>query len=361
MEQIPSEKELTMHRSKALTFLLFSLLMLTAGLFGCSQPSNTSAALPTLGSTVVSSTTSALQATPVTVISTTASSASSTVAARTMKDDLGNQVTVPENPTKVLALTKNMMDEIYLLGVKPVGKVEEYNNEAALVALPSVSNQANPNLEAIYQLKPDLILANSRQHAQMLEGLKNSGAAVFMIDPNKLSDNPLTDEVVFLGKLLNRNAEAQAYVDRLNTLCKSLQTKLAPSGYKTGLFMMSGDAISVAQPTGVYGALLPSLGIKNIVPKGLPGSDKSTWVAFDAETIVKENPDVILIKASSNEDQANQKILTAFKQNLAWKDLNAVKNNNVFIIPARIAPGNMSMESILESTAKIIYPGGAKN
>ncbi len=348
-----------MKQPRILHVLFLCLALLWLGATGCAQRSGdtrtTAAETPT-----TLAATAAPAATTATTAATAATTAqqSSAVATHTITDDLGNAVQVPDNPRRILALTKNMMDELYELGVIPIGKVEEYQNRPELNALPSVSNQATPNLEAIYQLKPDLVLANSRQHAQMQEGLKSSGAAVVFVDPNKLSKNPLTDEIVFLGKISNRNAEAQKYVDRLNALCKELQGKLAPAGYKTGLFMMSGDSISVAQSTGVFGALLSSLGIQNIVPEGLPGSEKSTWVSYDAETIISKDPDLILLKTSSNEEQANQKILNGFVQNIAWKNLKAIKNSKVFIIPSKIAPGNLSTEDILKSTAKIIYAAG---
>jgi iron complex transport system substrate-binding protein len=343
-----------MSGSKIIKVSLLFVCLIMLVLAGCSAQTSTTAA-PSQ-----TPTTAALSSPPITTSTAPTATAptSPSPVTRLYTDDLGNKVTLPDNPSRVLALTKNMMDEIYTLGITPVGKVEEYTNVAALVALPSVSNQSTPNMEAVYQLKPDLILANSRQHASMLDGLKSSGATVVMIDPNKLSKSPLTDEVVVLGTILNRNSQAQAYMEKLNTVITGLQAKLLPAGYKTGLFMMSGDAISVAQPTGVYGALLPALGIKNIVPEGLPGSDKSTWVAYDAETILKADPDIIMIKSSSNDAQANQKILDTFMQNVSWKDLKAVKNSKVFVIPSKIAPGSLSTEDILKQTAKIIYPAG---
>lgn len=274
-------------------------------------------------------------------------------------DDLGRNVEVPSKPERVLALTKNMMDELYELGVTPVGKVEEYKNRPDLKALPSVSNQDSPNLEAIYQLKPDLILANTRQHAQILEGLEKSGSAVVFIDPSKMNQDPLTDEVVLLGRILNRPDEAQAYVQRLNELSEDLQARISPAGYKTGLLLMGTESsMTAAQPTGVFGALLSRLGIENIVPKGLPGSGKSTWVAFDAETIIQENPDLIILRSNSKDKNEQENLKQSFIQNLQWSSLKAVQNGNVFILPPGISPGNCSNEDALQSTAKIIYPDG---
>ncbi len=277
----------------------------------------------------------------------------------TITDDLGREVEIPANPQKVLALTKNMMDELYEIGIIPVGRVEEYKNREELCALPSVSTQQNPNLEAIYELKPDLILANTFQHAQMAEGLEKSGAAVYFIDPTKVANDPWTDRITLMGSLLNREAEASAYLEKLDQLSAELQEKIAPANYQTGLMLLcGGDTISAAQPTGVWGALLVKLGIENIVPSGLPGSDKSTWVTYDAESIIEADPDLIILKASSNDKEQQKKIKSSFMQNPAWKELKAVKNANVYLLPGKYTPGNASNEEILDAAARIIYPQG---
>lgn len=320
-------------RSKKVHIFTISVIGILISLVGCSQQaSSTPGATPS----------------------------SAAIQTRTITDDLDRKVEVPAQPQRVLALSRNFMDELYELGIISIGKVEEYNNRAELNALPSVSNQSTPNLEAIYKLKPDLILANSRQHAQMLEGLVASGAAVVFIDPSKVKNDPLTDRILFIAEVTNRQTEAQAYVKRLLDLCRELQGKIAPAGYKTGLFLQSADGAKSAQPTGFFGLMLGRLGIENIVPTGLPGGEKETWVAFSTETILQKNPDIILLKSSSNDKTENETILNSFLQNTAWKGLKAVKNKKVFVIPAKINSGSISNEDAFKTTAKIIYPEGFK-
>lgn len=282
-------------------------------------------------------------------------SAGSASSVHNVVDDLGRRVRVPNQPQRVLALSRNCMDDLYELGITVVGKVDEYSNRPELKALPSISRQASPNLEVISQLKPDLILANTRQHAQMLESLQATGAAVVFIDPSKVRKDPLTDEITFVGEITGRQSQAQDYVKHLQATCDQLKAKIAPAGFKTSLFMQGGgEGIKVAQPTGFYGLLLVKLGIENIVPKDLPGSSKDTWVSYDAETILQKNPDLILLKSSSNDPSQLQATLNSFLQNPAWKDLKAVKNKKVFVLPGKIQPGGVSTEDALKMTAKII-------
>lgn len=347
-------------------------LVLTGLLTGCKTETVTSTVNSTKTSTLISTITQGLTTTETkTETSTITNTATQTstvtetktitpeTPARTIVDDLGREVTLPETMDKVLVLTRGMMDEVYEIGVVVVGKLEEYNNRPELIALPSVGAQASPNIEAIYALQPDIIIGNSRQHTAMEENLESTGAAVIFLNPNLYDSNPLLGRTEFIAGILNRQAEFIAYKNRIETLCAELTAKVAPSGYKTSLVMMGGsESIQVANPGGPFGALLPSLGIANIIGWDLPGSSESTWIPYNAETIIQQDPDVIVLKTSSNKADANQTILDGFLANPIWQPLSAVANGKVFILPGKAAPGNMNISDILQNIAKIIYAEG---
>ncbi|UNC93275.1 ABC transporter substrate-binding protein [Candidatus Contubernalis alkaliaceticus] len=277
---------------------------------------------------------------------------------RIITDHLQREVEIPEDPQRILALTRNFMEELFELGVTPVGKVEEYNNRLEGTALPSVSNQTTPNIEAIYELAPDLIFANTRQHGEIIDALEGTGAAVVFIDPGMVQEDPLVDRIKFMSEILNRQEEAEAYIAHLDQVSEELRDKISDCSFEKGLILDSGDKISAAQPTGFFGALLYRLGIENIVPAGLPGSGQSTWVDFDAETIIKEDPDLIMLRAASNDENEHKQLLENFLNNTAWQGLKAVEENKVFVLSTKISPGNISNEEALRMTVEIICPEG---
>ena len=275
-----------------------------------------------------------------------------------MVDHLGREVTIPENLERILALSRAYMEDLFELGVTPIGKVEEYTNRPEGVALPSISNQENPNLEAIIQLAPDLIIANTRQHAKLLESLEAVGATVFFVDPNKVIQDPLTDRITLFGEMLGLQDVANEYIQRLDQVSQELREKLTKCNYQTGLLLQGGsETILAAQPTGLYGALWQRLGIENVVPAGLPGAGQSTWVNFDLEAIYEADPDVILIRAAGGGKVSNEEMLNFYLENPQWNQLSAIKNGKIFILPGRVNPGNISNEEALKVTAKALCPG----
>lgn len=288
-------------------------------------------------------------------VSPLASSAAEKPAPRTMVDHLNRTVHLPAKPERVLALTRNFMEEMFALGLAPIGKVDEYVNRPEGKALPNISKQSAPNIEAIINLKPDVIIANTRQHVPMLETLQTTGAAVFFIDPGRSGQDPLTGRIQLLGEILNRSQSAKQYTQQLESASEELKQQVAGQKFLRGIILDgAGDMTKAAQPTGFYGALLQRLGIQNIVSAGLPGANASTWVTFDREAILKASPDVILIKSPGKNKDSQQKLLDAVYGDSAWQETAAVKTRKVFLLPTSVDPGGMDSIEALRTTARIL-------
>ena len=271
-------------------------------------------------------------------------------------DDLDREIVLDSVPTRVLGLARQFMEELIVLGVTPVGKVDEYDNRPELNALPSVGSQNGINIEAILELEPELILANMRQHSDLTDSLEAMGATVFFVDPS-LGDDFFTDRVRLFGRLLDRNEEAEAYAANLAVLIEELRAQVARCGFETGIMVQGGsETIRVAQPTGLYGALFPALEIENIVPTDLPGAGRSTFVTYDLETITQADPDVILIRAAGSGERDLNRLRQFYRESALWQDLRAVREDRLFVLPARVNPGKISSEDALRTTADIICP-----
>ena len=271
-------------------------------------------------------------------------------------DDLDREIVLDSVPTRVLGLARQFTEELFELGVTPVGKVDEYDNRPEGKALPSVGSQNAINIEAILELEPDLILANVRQHSDLTDSLESMGATVFFIDPS-LEDDFFIDRVRLFGRLLDRNEEAEEYAANLAVLKEDLREQVAECGFETGIMVQAGsETIRAAQPTGLYGALFPALGIENIVPTDLSGPGQSTFVTYDLEAITQADPDVILIRAAGSGERDLDRLRQFYRESALWQGLRAVREDQLFVLPARVNPGKISSEDALRTTANILCP-----
>ncbi len=274
---------------------------------------------------------------------------------RTVTDHNGNIVNFPKNPQRVIALNQTIMDGLYEIGIKPIAKIDDYKIRKEGIALPSVGTRANVNIEAIYKLKPDVIIANSRGQGAIYNQLIKTGAAVYMFNPSKLGNQPFYEVPIFLGKLFNKENIAKNRVSFLKNLANKYKNQiLQETSFETGLIIKSLEDISVYQnPTG-YGTLLTTLGIKNVVPDNMPGSSKDAAVRLSIEKIYEQNPDIILIMAPSKNEKENQKIIKRLKKDSKWKYLKAVKKNNIKIMPFKLHPGRSTREVLIKMMAETI-------
>jgi len=271
-----------------------------------------------------------------------------------LKDGLGRTVVLPQNPQRVLALNSNTMEALFNLGFTPVGKVQNYQIRPEGIQLPSVGSQGNINIEAVYKLQPDLIIAHSRQQPHLLEALESTGAAVFYHNPD-LGNIPTLYIVEFLGNLFDRQQYAKNYIDSIQEISKNLSKEISEkTDIKTAIIISDGDTITAAQRSTGYGAVLQMLGLENIVPANLPDSTRSTFVNFDIETILRENPDVVFIVTDSNNDNYNQTVLNKYKNDPMWKWLNAAKEEKIMILPHVVNANRASFADMLKITAQTI-------
>ncbi|PKL29079.1 MAG: hypothetical protein CVV46_02755 [Spirochaetae bacterium HGW-Spirochaetae-2] len=277
------------------------------------------------------------------------------VGSKEIADELGRTVLVPENPQRVLALTSAAMQALYNIGISPVGKVEEFKVSKEGVALPSVGSTANINIESVYALRPDFIIASSRFHAALDESLGQTGAPVYYFDPDRVGEIPVVEVTTYIGALLGKEAIAEQYVQSVFALAEELQDSIMQgTGIKTGIMIQDGDTITAAQSASSYGSMLALLGIGNIVPDSLPGAKKASFVPFGVETILERDPDILFIIASSNDFASNKALLEKFENDAQWKNSTAVRNGRVIILPFSANPNRSTAEDMLRITADAI-------
>ncbi|WP_347490380.1 ABC transporter substrate-binding protein [Desulfoscipio sp. XC116] len=310
-------------------FALAAIMMITMGLAGCGSNSPSQSPSPEQSSGVQ--------------------------AKNTVTDELGREVTIPENPQKILALTSAAMQALFNIGITPVGKVDDYKVTEEGMALPSVGTASSVNIEAVYTLQPDFIIASSRFHAALKEELEQSGAAVYYFDPDKVGDIPVVEVTAYIGKLLNKEDVAEQYVQSVYTAANELKEKIASkTDIKTGIVIQDGDTIVAAQNASSYGSMLTLLGIDNIVPDNLPNAKKSSFVPFDVETIIASNPDLVFIMTPSKDAENNKAILKKFKSDSQWAALDAAKKNQLLILPFSVNPNRSTPEMMVKATAEAV-------
>jgi len=150
--------------------------------------------------------------------------------ARQMTDALGNTVTVPEVPKRVITLSEIDLDTALTLGVTPVGTINgrgqaappRYLDGKLPAGIEVVGDIDNPNLETLLELQPDLILTGPVKPEQL--------AILNEIAPTVITFNwarPWQESMQRTAQALNREAEAKAVLERYRARVEEARQRLA--------------------------------------------------------------------------------------------------------------------------------------
>lgn len=149
---------------------------------------------------------------------------------RQVTDAMGNTVTVPEAPQRVITLSEIDLDTALTLGVTPVGTINgrgqaappRYLDGKLPAGIEVVGDIDNPNLETLLELEPDLILTGPVKPEQL--------AILNEIAPTVITFNwarPWQESMQRTAQALNKEAEAKAVLERYRARVEAARRRLA--------------------------------------------------------------------------------------------------------------------------------------
>lgn len=122
---------------------------------------------------------------------------------------------LPEVPKRVVVLGMDSLDVLDAIGVEPVGVVKapmpSYLKKYQADKYQAVGSLFEPNFEAIYTLKPDLIIVSNRSARAFEELSKIAPSIMFVADPKQFWQST-TAAWSMLGKVFNKQEKVETYI-----------------------------------------------------------------------------------------------------------------------------------------------------
>ncbi|KAB2491569.1 ABC transporter substrate-binding protein [Priestia endophytica] len=243
---------------------------------------------------------------------------------RTVQHELG-KTEITGTPKRVVTLELSFVDSLNALGVEPVGIADD-NKKDMIEKLvdkkmdyTSVGTREQPNLEVISSLQPDLIIADAQRHKAIYKELQQIAPTVVLKSRESTYEENL-DAFTTIAKAMNKEEQGKKRLEEHKQTMKDLKEKLADNEKATVLPAVVRDTSFQAHTSSSYdGQLLEQIGFKN------PIDTKDAYAQMNLEQLSKIDPDILIL--ANNEG----KLLTdEWKDNPLWKDLKAVKNNQVY-------------------------------
>ena len=207
-----------------------------------------------------------------------------------------------------------------------------------------------PDGEQLIHLQPDIIIVTGMSRyggGDMLKSVADAGICVIFI-PSSMSIDAIKEDIRYIGAVIGAEAEGEALISEMETAIASVKAIGETITDKKRVYFELGAAPNlVSFGKGVFlNELLELIGAENIF------SDREEWFSLTDETILFENPDVILTSVNYIDDPVFE-----IMSRPGWSAVTAVSDNAVFIIDTDSS--NRPSHNIiiaLNEMARAIYP-----
>jgi iron complex transport system substrate-binding protein len=266
--------------------------------------------------------------------------------ARTVTDELGRTVTVPEHPHRVVCLMPSIVDDVYALGagsdVVAVTDYVKYPAEARTKQ--SVGLPQTPSIEMIVSRHPDLVLEDGEMsRTETIERLKKLGIPVFMVAPHGIEG--IYRSIASIGQALNRNQAARELIGKLRV--RELAVRQRVNGKQK---------VSVLMP--LWYAPVTTIGKHAFITEmieiagghSVTSDIEQEWPQVSLEAVLVRKPEALLLVRGSK--MSAEQILSR----PGWSNLPAIRNRRIYYVDDRIEiPGPVAFDA-LEELARQFHP-----
>ena len=258
--------------------------------------------------------------------SSTDDSKTTTKKERVLTDTLGNKVTIPSQPKRIIG--SYLEDYLVALDEKPVAQWTVGNDsiqnylQKELKDVPTISYDLP--YEEVLKYEPDLLLVSSSALVDGGKYKEYSKIAPTYVVKNGSEVN-WRDQLTDVANVLDKKDQADKILADYDTLAKETKESLekeAPNQSAAVIWVTNNQAFMVSETRSSGAVLYGDLGIKvpNLV-KEISKSATADWSQVSLEKLAELDADHIFL---INSDES-----APLFQEAVWKNLPAVKNNHL--------------------------------
>lgn len=221
-------------------------------------------------------------------------SPAATEGTRTIAHAMGT-TEVGSRPSRVVALDSLPIDTVVSLGLKPVGAAQAGSADTlppylgdSLAETTVVGDIAEPNLESIAALRPDLILSSKQRHGALYEALSEIAPTVFSESPAVDWRGTVRLFADALGELEQAEDALALFVERARTVGEQIES----AGRTAYIIRVMDEGVRLHGPGTFAGSVLTAAGFE---VTGLPWDEKNDMYELSFELIDQVDSDIAFI------------------------------------------------------------------
>ncbi|HMF53515.1 MAG TPA: cobalamin-binding protein [Edaphobacter sp.] len=267
-------------------------------------------------------------------------------ASRTLTDEIGRKVVVPDHPHRVICLMPTVTDTVFALGAgDEVIAISDYTKyPAAALKKPSVGDLIKPSIETILSLHPDLVIGmQPKGPMEVTDQLERAGIPIFLVSPHGIAG--IFQSIESVGMALNRTPQADELVHRLQQRVDAVRARTKDLPTPRVFMPIWYDPITTIGKNAFITEVIEAAGGHSVT------DDLSTeWPQISMEVVLERAPDALLLV------RGGKTTLQVLQDRPGWSSMTAIKERRAYYVDDRINFASPVAIDALEDLAKQFHP-----
>jgi ABC-type Fe3+-hydroxamate transport system substrate-binding protein len=267
-------------------------------------------------------------------------------ASRTLTDETGRAVVVPDHPHRVICLMPTVTDTVYALGAGgDVVAISDYTKyPAAALNKPSVGDLIKPSIETIVSLHPDLVIGmQPKGPMEVTDQLERAGIPIFLVSPHGIAG--ILHSVESIGMALNRTPEADVLVHSLQQRVDAVRSRTRGMPAPRVFMPVWYDPVTTIGRNAFITEIIAAAGGRSVTDD-LP----TEWPQISMEVVLERAPDALLLV------RGGKTTLQVLEGRPGWSSMAAIKQQRAYYVDDRINLASPVAIDALEDLAKQFHP-----
>ena len=267
-------------------------------------------------------------------------------ASRTLTDEMGRKVVVPDHPHRVICLMPTVTDTVFALGAgDDVVGISDYTKyPAAALTKPSVGDLIKPSIETILSMHPDLVIGvQPKGPMEVTDQLERVGIPIFLVSPHGIAG--ILHSVESIGMALNRTPQADVLIHSLQRRIDAVKAHTNGESAPRVFMPIWYDPITTIGKNAFITEIIEVAGGRSVTDD-LPAE----WPQISMETVLERAPDALLLV------RGGKTTLKVLQDRPGWSSMAAIKTQRAYYVDDRINLASPIAIDVLEDLAKQFHP-----
>lgn len=310
--------------------------------------------------------------------------ASQAFADRTVTDQLGREVTLPDHVTRAVVLQHQTLNLLVQLNAADdiVGVMSSWKKQLGpqfarfmpgIEKLPMPGDLTQVNIESLLALYPQVVFVANYAPQAMIQQIQNAGVPVVAVslrqdaagEKNKMNPTMADEEQAYneglkqgirlIGEVVDRKTQAEDLINYTFSARKQANAPVAdiPESQRVRVYMANPDLNTYG--SGKYtGLMMTHAGALNVAAASVKGARQ-----VSLEQVLQWNPEVIFVQDRYPD------VVKQIQNDPQWQSIDAVKNHRVWLMPEYAKAWGYPMPEALAIgelwMAKKLYPSRYNN